>query len=380
MNQRKRVAFLLQSLDFGGIERVVINLLKSLVKHDQISLDLVLGEAIGVSLKQVPAGIRIIDLKTKVEGRTKSLIKLVPAISRYLKEEKPDILLAHLPVGNVFAIISKIVAGIPVNLILVEHIGLIGDVLSIEHKNKSQLLPTLLPLLMRFFYPKANSIVAVSQGLANDLETGLNLKKGTIKVIYNPVVDEELLQASLAPINHPWFAPNQPPVFLGVGRLTSQKDFATLLQAFAQVRQNREAKLLILGEGNLRDNLEKLVRDLNLENDVLMPGFVDNPGAYMRQAKVFVLSSVLEGLPVVMIEAIACGCQVVSTDCPNGPREILAHGKYGWLVPVKDVILLSKAMEEALDFPLDANLLETRSKIFSVEESVNQYLELMGFN
>ena len=151
------------------------------------------------------------------------------------------------------------------------------------------------------------------------------------------------------PFDHPWFAPGAPPVILGAGRLTEQKDFPTLIRAFALVRKKHPARLMILGEGEERSKLETLVQELGLEKEVSLPGFVDNPYKYMKRAAVFVLSSRWEGFPNVLVEAMALGTPVVSTDCPNGPAEILENGKWGELVPVGETQSLASAVLRTLD-------------------------------
>jgi glycosyltransferase involved in cell wall biosynthesis len=370
--QETRIAILANPEGGGGITRVVLNLLKGMNQRG-ISLDLVLDWAEGRPyLKDVPTGVRVVDLGTKIGFQAKSAIKLVPPLIKYLKQEKPDLLLCHLTLTNWVAVVAWIFAKVPVRLVLVEHLPL-------PNPDRSWRRPqSQLPRLLRaWLYPKADAVVAVSKGMARALETGLKLRTGSVGAIYNPVVDERLVLNAQLPIEHPWFGPNQPPVFLAVGRLTGQKDFSLLLQAFAQLRKQREARLLILGEGPLRKPLEGMVAKLGIEADVLLPGFVKNPYAYMSRASVFVLSSRWEGLPTVLIEAIACGCQVVSTDCPHGPREILAEGKYGQLVPVTDVSALAAAMQTALDSPIAIEELKQRSQDFSVERAVTEYLKLI---
>jgi glycosyltransferase involved in cell wall biosynthesis len=204
------------------------------------------------------------------------------------------------------------------------------------------------PRLIGRFYRWADGIVAVSGGVADDLSVATGLPRDRIEVIHNPVITPRLKEMAEERIAHPWFEPGQPPVVLALGRLAPQKDFATLIRAFAQVRQDRSARLLILGEGPERAALESLVRDLALETDVGLPGWVTNPYPFMVRADLFVLSSKWEGLPGVLIEALYCGVPVVSTDCPSGPSEILEGGKYGRLVPVGDVEALAGAIGEGL--------------------------------
>lgn len=386
MSQQKKVAFLLHSLEGGGIQRVALNLLKEMVKRDDISLDLVVASASGSYLEQIPSEVRVIDLHTNISFRTKSLIRLVPAIANYLRQEKPDVLLSHLPYVNSLAVIAKLLSLIPVKLILIEHTFPYNKAIELEsyaarnNQQKWQLLTTLMPIIMRRVYPLANEVVTVSQGMARELEQYLKLKPNSIQVIYNPVIDDSLYLKFNAPLEHPWFQPNQPPVFVAVGRLAAQKDYVTLLRAFAQFREQHPGRLLILGEGELRSQLENLVSELSLENDVYLPGFVSNPYAYMSRASALVLSSVWEGLPTVLIEAMSCGCQIISTKCPHGPDEILEQGKYGWIVPVQDATALSKAMKQALEIPKNPDHLKHRSQQFKAEQAVSAYLNLISLN
>ena len=388
MVQKKRIAFLLKTLEVGGIERVVLNLLGSLAKRQDIQLDLVVAQATGAYLAQVPKGVRVIDLQTRIENRTRSLVKAVPAIAGYLRRENPDVLLAHLPIVNVLAAIAKAITGSPVHLILVEHTPLFNHLVQVEspafsveaktpEPKRPQLLTTLLPSIMRWLYPRANAVVTVSQAMAQALEAALTLQPGSVQVIYNPVVDDSLLEKSHSALEHAWFQPGQPPVLIAVGRLTAQKDYGTLIHAFAELRRQESARLLILGEGNLRPDLESLIHRLGLTAEVSLPGVVQNPYAYMSRASALVLSSVWETFGVVLVEALACGCPVISTNCDYGPAEILDGGKYGALAPVKDHKSLAKAMKETLHNPLDPDVLKRRAENFRLEQAVANYLKTM---
>jgi glycosyltransferase involved in cell wall biosynthesis len=178
------------------------------------------------------------------------------------------------------------------------------------------------------------------------------LPRDRIQVILNPVVSEETLQKAKAPVEHPWFSNGGAPVVLAIGRMTEQKDFPNLLRALALLVQRRPARVLILGEGEDRPALEALAKELNLGPDVLdMPGFVENPYAYMARCDVLAMSSRWEGLPTVLIEGLACGASIVSTACPSGPDEILEDGRYGRLVPVNDSAALADALAQTLDAP-----------------------------
>jgi glycosyltransferase involved in cell wall biosynthesis len=232
------------------------------------------------------------------------------------------------------------------------------------------------PLLLRTFYPWASSVVAVSRGAADDLARTTGLPRGKVEVVYNPVITPEILAlADQAPAD-PWFAPSQPPVILGVGRLTRQKDFATLIRAFAAVRRRRPARLVILGEGEDRTALEELAAALGVSDDVALPGFRENAVGYMARAALFVLSSAWEGLPTVLIEALAAGTRVVSTDCPSGPREILDGGRLGALVPVGDAVAMAAAIDAALDQP-SGRAGRDALHPFTRDAAVDNYLRLI---
>jgi glycosyltransferase involved in cell wall biosynthesis len=239
----------------------------------------------------------------------------------------------------------------------------------------------LTPLLAQLFYPWADGVVGVSLGVAKDLAHITNLPLEHIQVIYNPAVTPELAEKAKESVAHPWFTSEETPVVLGVGKLELQKDFPTLIHAFAKVRQVRTARLVILGWGPEPDRLklEALVRELGLEGDVAMPGYVENPYAYMARAAVFVLSSAWEGFGNVLVEALAVATPVVSTNCESGPAEILDHGKYGSLVPVGDSQALAEAILKVLagkSKPVDLSWLNQ----FSLETITQQYLDLLNIN
>lgn len=361
----KKIAFFLPNLAGGGAERVVLNLLKGMLAQD-ISLDLVVASTEGPYLEQVPDQVRVINLAT---GR---VITAVPALSRYLKENRPVALISHMNHANVAAVLARDFSGITTKLILVEH-----DTLS---ASKSKLLRNkLVPTMMKWLYPRADVVVGVSRGVAEDLDDRLGFEPGTVRVVYNPVVDADLISQAKTPLDNTWFQPNSPPVFLGVGRFSAQKDFLNLINAFALVRKQKPARLIILGEGELRGELEEEIERHGITEDVSLPGFVQNPYAYMYNASAFVLSSRWEGLPTVLIEAMACGCPVVATDCPSGPQEILASGKYGRLVLIENSTALADAMLQTLETPVSRDVLLERGMYFSHDRAVAEYLELCEY-
>lgn len=364
MTERKRITFFMGALHGGGAEKAVVNLLKGLAQRDEFDLDLVLATLEGPYLDQIPKEVRIVDLNT---GR---VVTAILPLMNYLKQNRPWALIGNMGHVNSIATIAKELSRIETRLLLVEQNTLSA--------NKSDLLRSrLIPSFMKWLYPRANAVAGVSAGVARDLENQLGLGKETVEVLNNPVVNEDLVAQRQAELDHPWFTKDAPPVFLAVGRLNPQKDFPNLLNAFAQVRKKKNARLIILGEGQERQKLERIVNDLNLSEDILMPGFVKNPYAYMRRASCFVLSSREEGLPTVLIESMACGCPVVATECPSGPDEILDNGIYGLLVPIEDSTALSVAMLKTLENPIKAELLMQRANEYSTKKVVSDYLSLL---
>jgi glycosyltransferase involved in cell wall biosynthesis len=236
---------------------------------------------------------------------------------------------------------------------------------------------TLLVNSARWLYPRADAIVAVSRGLAAELSGELHLDPAAVRTIYSPIVDEDLVKRAELPVDHPWFNAGEPPVILATGRLVPEKDHATLLRAFALLRARRRTRLMILGDGEQRGQLEGLAAQLGVRVDVGLPGFEINPYRFMSRAAVFVLSSTSEGFGNVLVEAMACGAPVVSTDCHSGPAEILDSGRYGQLVPVGDPAAMAAAIEATLDDPLPTSLLRSRASDFRAAKSADSYLALL---
>lgn len=333
------VALYMQSFAGGGAERVMVNLALGLAARG-LRVDLVVARAEGPYLPLVTPDVRLIDLRCR-----RSLASL-PGLVRYLRRERPDALLAAMGCSNLIALWARTVARFRGRVVISVHINL-----SAHYRNAVGLTAQVYPFLFRRFYPKADAVVAVSREAADDLTEAFGLPAGQVRMIYNPVITPALFEQAQEPVEHPWFGPDQPPVVLSVGRLCPQKDFRTLIRAFAQLREHMPARLVILGDGPDRAALEAAVAERGLGHSVALPGFAANPYAYMARAGAFVLSSQWEGLPTVLIEALACGTPVVSTDCPSGPREILRDGLYGTLVPVGDAEALAQALRAALHGP-----------------------------
>ena len=360
---KQHVALFLPSLCGGGAERVMVNLACGFAERD-FQVDLVLARAEGPFMREVPQTVRVIDLGAKRVRYS------LPGLVRYLRRERPVAMLSALDHANMVAIWARRLSGVKAKLVVSEHIAL-----SQATANIASLGVKLRPFLIKQFYPWADSVVAVSCGVAEDLIASTGIPPRKVKVIYNPVVTPELFSRAKEPLDHTWFAPDEPPVILGMGRLTKQKDFPTLIRAFSLVRKERPARLIILSEGEERHSLESLVRELGLEQDVALPGFVENPYNYMKRSAVFVLSSRWEGFGIVLAEALALGTPVVSTDCPSGPSEILEGGKWGRLVPPRNEAALAQAILLTLDSPAS---LRTDLGIYTLDYAVSRYAEVMG--
>jgi len=360
---RPEIAFFLPNLQGGGAEKVMVNLANAFSTRGA-TVDFVLGKAEGPNLEKLYPAINVVDLGTSnVFGWLEPMI-------RYLKGCKPRIVMSGLHHANLTTIMAKNLSGVDSKIIVTVHGQLSQDV-----GNSRKKLAKAIPFLVRKLYPKANKIICVSQGVADELINRYGLPEQKIQVIYNPVLTDDIFEKAEEPIDHPWFQLGQSPVILGVGRLTPAKDFQTLIKAFDIVYKARPAKLLILGEGPERESLQSLIKELNLENDVALPGFVENPYKYMKHTNVFVLSSRWEGFGNVIVEALALGVPVVSTDCPSGPAEILEKGKWGRLVPVGDPKSLADAILEAMNDERGKGI--ERAKEFSLEKIASQYLELV---
>lgn len=363
-----KVAFFLPSLAGGGAERVCVNLAAGFLARG-MEVDFVLVKAEGQFLKAVPAGAKVVDLSS---SRT---LTAFFSLSSYLRQTKPFGLIAAPGHANMVAVWAGMFARTATRIIITHHIHP-----SLSIRNTPKLQERLYPFLLRIFHRWANGIVAVSGGVADDLARLTGIPRTEIVVIYNPIVTDDLDELKNDPVNYPWFETGMPPVILAVGRLTAQKDYSTLLRAFATFRRRRPAKLIILGEGEERVMLQSLARELQIEADVDLLGFTDNPYTFMACSRVFVLSSAWEGFGNVLVEALACGAQVVSTDCPSGPAEILDNGKYGHLVPVGDVKAIADAIEISLDYPYPIHLLHTRANVFSADAAIEKYLHVLGVN
>ena len=307
-------------------------------------------------IRDFPAGAAVL-LRRAALGRALRLV-------RYVERERPDILFANLAPAEYPAFFARRLAvprDFPPIVPIMRNVVKPGT----QHTKRRQLL-----------FRETAHVVAVSQGVADNVSASLCLRTETITPIYNPTFTPDIARRAAAAAAHPWFGDGGAPVILGAGRLAPQKDFPTLIEAFRRVSAARACRLVILGEGPLRPQLEGRVRALGIEDGVSLPGWTENPYAFMSRAALFVLSSRHEGFPGVLVEALACGCPAVSTDCPAGPSEILEDP--GLLAPVGDPEALSQVMLQALDRPVDKAALRARAARFSVERAVDGYETLIA--
>ena len=379
----------------------MLHLAQSFIEEGR-EVDLLLFRPEGAYMNSVPESVRVVELEagTSLGGRLLAAwadpagigtllkpvllpvkadadIRHIHALKRYLETRRPDVVLSALTYTNLTALWAKRLSSTRIPVIISERIAL-----SVHRENEvckkgwRWRWRFILPMIQRV-YRFADGIVAVSEGVANDLAEKAQIDRDAITTIYNPIVSDELTKLAARPLHHRWFGPDQPPVILAVGRLIPQKDFQTLLRAFARLRAEKDIRLVILGEGRQRAELTALAQELGVVADVDMPGFVDNPYQYMARASVLALTSLYEGLPGVLIQALACGCPVVSTDCPGGSAEILENGRYGRLVPVQQIGELADAIDSTLAFAPDPEQLKARAALFSTDNAARQYLNFM---
>jgi glycosyltransferase involved in cell wall biosynthesis len=361
------IALFLPGFKIGGVERIRLNLAAGFLARGY-KVDLVAARADGPLLSEVPEGVRVIDL-----GTTR-IFRSLPALARYMRREQPRALLSALDYANVVALWARQLSGAQTRVVVGTH-----KVFSLAISQSPLWRErNLLPLAVRRTYPMADGIVAISQGLGEDLARAAGVTLDRISVIHNPALTPKVLELAEEPAGHPWLDRRVGPVLLSVGRLHEEKDFPTLLRAFALLRKQFDSRLIIVGEGAERAKLERLRDELGLGAAVSMPGSRTNPYAFMKRADLFVSTSIWEGFGNVHVEALACGCPVVSTDAPTGPADILKYGRFGRLVSVGNAEALAQAMLETLNSPPDAERLKARANDFHIDRIIEQYRQVLN--
>jgi glycosyltransferase involved in cell wall biosynthesis len=363
----RRLAVLVSLSGEGGVERMVLNLVRAFAAVPGLAVDLVLLREESRHLQDLPANVNVVRLGVRHSALG------VPALVRYLTAARPDALLAAKDRAGRAALLARRLAGVPTRVVI-----RLGTTLSEAMKDRHPVLRWLRYRPIRRLYRWADAIVAVSEGVADDVAATSRMPRERIHVIRNPVVTPDLFRQAQEPADHPWLADPAVPVVMGMGRLTRQKDFPTLVRAFARLRRERSLRLVILGEGRDAAVLREIAAAEGIGGDVALPGFRANPYAWLARSRLFVLSSAWEGSPNALTEAMALGVPVVSTDCRSGPGELLAGGRYGPLVPVGDVDRLAAAMREGLDCPVPPAVLRHAVSEYTVETSARRYLEVLG--
>jgi len=360
-----RVALFLPALLGGGAERAFLSLADGFLSAG-VRVDLVLASEAGPLRDEVPEGVRVVDLGSN------RVLRAVRPLARYLRAVRPVGLVSALTHANLAALAAVRLARVKTAVVVVEQ-----NNLSATQQDSAKRQTRALPALMRCFYGQARGVVAVSQGVADDLATRAGLDRASLSVVHNPLRFDLIRERAAAPLDVELPA-GEAPLIVGVGSLTAQKDFPTLIEAVSRARTQRPCRAIIAGDGPERAKLEQMVMERGLGEAVKLPGFVANPYPLFAAADVFVLSSRWEGLPTVLLEALALGAPVVSTDCPNGPREILRGGELGWLVPVESPDALAAAVLEAIE--QDRAGVAFDESPYRLETVVARYLNLLGLD
>ena len=361
--EKSHIVLVAASMRMGGAERMTLNLAVEFARRGH-RVDLVLIDRTGPLLERIPAGVGVIGLGgTRARG-------VVRQLRRYLRRQRPAAVLSIAFQTNILTMLASLGLRPRPRIILS-----VRNAYSAAMAANPFITRRLFGLATRLLYPRADRIVGISQGCSDDLRRHAGLDPDHVATIYNPVLDDEFERLAAEPLNPSRADDPAIPTVVTVGRLAVQKDQATLLRAFAKVVRQRPARLVLVGEGERRPALEALAGELGIADQVTFAGLQPNPYPLMREADLFVLSSAWEGFGNVLVEAMAVGTPVVSTDCPHGPREILEDGKWGGLVPPGDSDALAEAMLEALrSGGIDAR---ERARHFTVARAADQYLSLM---
>lgn len=365
-----RIAFFFSTSGHSGVDRVAKNLLPAIARRGY-PVDLLKVRGHGPELNTADPHtaaprIRILDL-----GHRQTYACL-PSLVRYLRRERPATLLSDKDRVNRTALLARALAGVETRLLL-----RLGTTLSVNLASRGRWERWLQRTSIGKLYPFADQVITPSKGAADDIARYTGLARSLIQVVPSPVVPESLFDATLTSPAHPWFQDADWPLILGAGELCGRKDFETLLRGFALLRAQRQCRLMIIGRGRGRERLLALARELGVADDFTLPGFIPEPYAYLSNADLFAFTSRWEGLGFVLIEALALGTPVVSTDCPSGPSEILQAGHYGPLVPVGDHQALAAAMASTLAAPLPAATLKQAARGYGIEAATDAYLSAM---
>jgi glycosyltransferase involved in cell wall biosynthesis len=379
---KKTIALFIMSFRAGGGERVMVDIANAIAEEGQYQVDLLVVKPVGQYATQVHEKVNVVSLDA---GR---IIFSLPKLISYLRRERPEALMALDEYTHVLALVAKMFARVDTRIIL-----RVGNMYSVLYKNYKRLRDKIVPFISRRIYKKADAIIAVSEGVKADVIKLFSIKPERIIVIPNPKDIEMIREKAKEPVED---IPSDLPLIVSVGRLRVQKNFPILIEAFAKVLREVPSRLVLVGTGREEQRLREFATKQGLSDDaIIFTGFQDNPYKYMMQASVYVLSSLWEGLPNSLIEAMVCGAPVVAADCDSGPREILApdtdplkrikegveHAEYGILVPVGSVEDTAEALKQMLrDEGLRGKYTEKsleRSEAFEHHAILKRYEQVM---
>lgn len=367
---KKKISILLPSLRGGGAEKVMVTLANYFVERGY-EIDLLLLKKEGTYLNRLSDKINIINLNS-----SRALFS-ISKILQYLKKTDTYVLLTASTYINLIAIICKLLLPCRKIRVVISERSIISN----SSKNSKRSFFRFISFAVHILYPNADSIIAISNGVKEDLVEFANLDRNLIDVIYNPLTidskyDSIVNENIINEINRIKGSDDNVHLLISVGRLEKVKNYSLLIDAFKILKEKRKLKLIILGTGIQQENILNQISKYNLINDIFLLGFKQNPIPYMKKSDVFVLTSNWEGFGNVLVEAMSVGLKIVSTDCPSGPKEILENGKWGKLVPLNDAFLLAKAIDEILECDVKYNVKE-RAAFFSLERIAPKYLEIL---
>jgi len=362
----RRIAFFLATSGQSGADRAARHLIPALGRRGY-QVDLLHVREHGPHFAEVPENVRIIDLGSS------HVYSAIPAVVRYLRRERPRVIFSDKDRVNRASLFAHRLAGARETRL----VFCVGTPVSRELEHRVAWKQASHRFWMRRWYPLADEIICDSPGVVDDLREFAALGDKRLQVVPRPVMTKSLFEQRPPPPDHLWLRERTVPVILGVGELSDGKDHPTLLRAFARVRQQRECRLVILGKGKRREMLLELAKSLGVADDFDLPGYRNDAPAFMAHADLMVLTSVREGLSFVLLEAMACGTPVVSTDCPVGPRTVLQGGRYGPLVPVGDDKAVAEAILRTLDAPLDAETLRKGATPYEIEAATSAWLRAL---
>jgi len=359
----RHVCLYFPSYGDGGMERITANLAMGLAGAG-VKIDFIVNHQAAPYLSGLEHSVRFITPpKNKSQQRH--------WLTHYLNSSHPDVLMTFKEPAVIMAVKAKKGSHAETKIVIRTGTAMLSR---FSQRGANPLRQWLKSRKLKHYYQQADGHIAVALGSRKELHELVQVPEDEIIVIKNPVITPALLKLQHETIDHPWFTPSMEPLIMGMGGFRTQKDFTTLINAFSRLRKSRPCRLLLAGKGRQKKRLLKLCHELGIQDDVLLPGFIDTPYPWLKRADLFVLSSLWEGSPNVLTEALALGTPVVSTDCQSGPGEILQDGKYGELVPLRDPQTMSEAMARALDAPLTCEQLAEAAREYTLEASTRSYI------